>query len=851
MTPLIEQYLDIKKQYKDSILFFRVGDFYEMFFQDAEVASKELDIVLTGKDCGTEERVPMAGIPFHSADSYISRLVAKGYKVAICEQMEDPKEAKGLVKRSVIKVITSGTIIDTAALDETSNNYLMSIYIDDGKYGLSSVDITTGELMATELASKEDLLNELIKFKPVEIITNKPEELESLLNYGSFVHKWDFFDYNIARDEIIRKFNVNSLEGLGLKYYERATRAIGALFMYIKATQMVASDNISEIKLYTISDYMIMDKNTINNLELLETYRSKEKKGSLLWVINKTSTPMGSRLIKKWLERPLLNIDEINKRLDAVEELVNNDEMREKLKACLKKIRDFERIMGRIVYKSANGRDLLFFNSSIVNLPEIKNIIQNAESDYLKELFNEIDPLEDVSSLIDSAISYDAPMTINDGNIIKDGYNEEVDKYRKASTEGKNWLAQLESEEREKTGIKNLKIKFNKVFGYYIEVTKSNIDMVPDYFIRKQTLANCERYVTEKLKEIENDILGAEEKVKELEYQLFVEIREKVAQQYKRVKASAEAIAQIDVLTSMAEVAKTNGYQRPILVEEKVIDIKVGRHPVIEKISDDIFVPNDTYMDTKEHMISLITGPNMAGKSTYMRQIALIVILAQMGSFVPADSAKIGIVDRIYTRIGATDDLSTGQSTFMVEMNEVANIVNNATDKSLIILDEVGRGTSTYDGISIAWAVVEYIAKKIKARTLFATHYHELVDIADELKCVKNYNIAVKEEDDKVVFLRKIMEGPTDKSYGIQVAKLAGLPETIIKKANQKLVELEKKHIYQKDSVEPIKQISIFDIGFDFKYYDLIEEIKSLDIDNMTPLQAINQLYKLKRALCD
>lgn len=851
MTPLIEQYLDIKNQYKDSILFFRVGDFYEMFFQDAEIASKELDIVLTGKDGGTDERIPMAGIPFHSADSYISRLVAKGYKVAICEQMENPKEAKGLVKRSVIKVVTSGTIVDTSVLDETVNNYLVSIYVDNNGYGLASVDITTGELMATELESKEDLLNELIKFRPAEIITNKPDELDNLLNYDVFVHVCDFFDYDLAKDEILKKFNVNSLEGLGLRYYKKATSAIGALFMYIKTTQMVSFDNISEIQLYSISDYMIMDKNTISNLELLETYRSKEKKGSLLWVIDKTSTPMGSRLIKKWLERPLLNIHEINKRLDAVEELVNNDQMREDLKACLKKIKDFERIMGRIVYKSANGRDLLFFNSSISNLPDIKKIIHKAESAYFRELFSKIDTLEDVSKLIDSAISLDAPMTINEGNIIKDGYNETVDKYRRASKEGKDWLAQLETEEREKTGIKNLKIKFNKVFGYYIEVTKSNINMVPDYFIRKQTLANCERYITEQLKEIEDAILGAEERVKELEYQLFIEIRETVAQQYKRVKASAEAIAQIDVLTSMAEVAKTNGYQRPVLVNDKIIDIKVGRHPVIEKIIDDVFVPNDSYIDTKEHMILLITGPNMAGKSTYMRQIALIVILAQMGSFVPADSAKIGIVDRIYTRIGAADDLSTGQSTFMVEMNEVANITNNATDKSLIILDEVGRGTSTYDGISIAWAVVEYIAKKIKARTLFATHYHELVDIADELKCVKNYNIAVKEENNRVIFLRKIIEGPTDKSYGIEVAKLAGLPEAIIKKANQKLTELENKHIYQKDSIKTIKQISIFDIGFDYRYYEIIEEIKSLDIDNMTPLQAITQLYELKRKLCD
>ena len=801
LTPMMQLYCETKEKYKDCILFYRLGDFYEMFFEDALIASKELEITLTGKDCGLEERAPMCGVPFHAVDGYLNKLVSKGYKVAICEQLEDPKQAKGLVKRDVIRVVTPGTNLDAQALDETRNNYLMCIVCMEDRYGLSVADISTGEYLVTELDSEKKLLDEINKFSPSEIICNHSfyvsgvdiEDMKERLHISVFsLDSWYFDDALCARN-LMEHFHVSSLSGLGLDAYSCGIIAAGALLQYLIETQKTSIANLTALTPYSISRYMVLDSSTRRNLELCETLREKNKRGSLLWVLDKTKTAMGARLLRRYLEQPLIEKEEIMQRLDAVEELKNNAITREELREYLNPVYDLERLISRISYQTANPRDLVAFKTSLSMLPHIKYIMKSLQSPMLAQLQEELDELTDLFTLVDSAIVDEPPISIRDGGFIKEGYNEEVDRLRQAKTEGKSWLAKLEAEEREKTGIKTMKVKYNKVFGYYLEVTNSYKDMVPDYYTRKQTLTNAERYITPELKELEETILGSEDKLTALEYDLYVEVRGKIADEILRIQKTAHAIAGVDVFASLALVAERGNYVKPSINEKGILNIKNGRHPVVEKmIPNDMFIANDTYLDNGKSRISIITGPNMAGKSTYMRQTALIVLMAQIGSFVPADAAKIGLVDRIFTRVGASDDLASGQSTFMVEMTEVANILRNATRSSLLILDEIGRGTSTFDGLSIAWAVVEYISnpKLLGAKTLFATHYHELTELEGKLPGVNNYCIAVKENGDDIVFLRKIIQGGADKSYGIQVAKLAGVPDMVIERAKELAEEL-------------------------------------------------------------
>ena len=801
LTPMMQQYVKTKEQYKDCILFYRLGDFYEMFFDDAITASKELEITLTGKDCGQEERAPMCGVPYHAVDSYLNKLVSKGYKVAICEQMEDPKLAKGLVKREVIRIVTPGTNLSMQALDETKNNYLMCIVYIDDCFGISAADISTGDYYMTEVDSGKKLMDEITKFSPAEIIHNDAflmsgvdlEPVKERMNVSvSVLDSW-YMDEDQCRERLKRHFKVSALEGLGLGDYTAGTIAAGALLQYLYETQKNSLTHLTHITTYNSGQYMIIDSSTRRNLELLETLREKQKRGSLLWVLDKTKTAMGARLLRTWIEQPYIDKKPIEMRLDAIEEinreLINRDEIRE----YLNPVYDLERLMSKISCKTANPRDLIAFKSSVAMIPPIKILLNSYKSVRLQEIYDQMDSLEDLCHMIDQAINEDPPIGLKDGGIIKDGFNEEIDKYRHAKTEGKQWLSQLESEEREKTGIKNLKVKYNKVFGYYLEVTNSYKSMVPDTWIRKQTLTNAERYITPRLKELEDTILGAEDKLFSLEYDLFCEVRDKIAGEVSRIQTTAKALANLDVLCSLALVAERNNYVRPSINTKGIINIKGGRHPVVEKMSaSQMFIENDTYLDNQDNRISIITGPNMAGKSTYMRQTALIVLMAQMGSFVPAACADIGIVDRIFTRVGASDDLASGQSTFMVEMTEVANILRNATKDSLLILDEIGRGTSTFDGLSIAWAVVEYISnpKLLGAKTLFATHYHELTELEGKLSSVNNYCIAVKEQGDDIIFLRKIVRGGADKSYGIQVAKLAGVPDPVIDRAKELVEEL-------------------------------------------------------------
>jgi len=870
LTPMMQQYMEIKEQYKDCILFFRLGDFYEMFFEDAVLASKELEITLTGRDCGQEERAPMCGVPFHSADSYIAKLVRKGYKVAICEQVEDPSEAKGIVRRDVIRVVTPGTVTDSNLLDDKKNNFLSSIYKDGQGFGVAFVDVTTGELYATQLCEEEahsKLINELAKYSPSEVILNKEAFDDTKIvtpirerfnSYIEYFFDWSF-ELETATKKILRHFNILTLAATGLNDCDHTIRAVGALFEYLEQTQKVNLSNISSVNYYSTAQFMDIDISTRRNLELTETLREKERKGSLLWVLDKTQTAMGGRLLRKWLEQPLVNCTHIQRRLLAVNELVVDMPGRQELMDCLKNIYDIERLMSKVVYGSANCRDLVALKKSISFLPKIKDQLKKYKTALLTEQYDQLDVLEDIYELIDAAIVEDPPFSVREGNIIKDGYHPDVDYLRKAMTEGKDWIAKLENEEREKTGIKNLRVGFNKVFGYFIEITKSNISNVPERYIRKQTLANSERYITPELKEIENTVLGAEEKIVQLEYQIFVGIREKIASQIDRIQNSAKVISTVDVLCSLAEVAQKNNYCMPEVDMSDKIIIKDGRHPVVEKmLKDGLFVPNDTYLDNHDNRLSIITGPNMAGKSTYMRQVALIVLMAQMGSFVPAQSARIGIVDKIFTRVGASDDLASGQSTFMVEMSEVANILNNASSKSLLILDEIGRGTSTYDGLSIAWAVIEYISdpKKIGAKTLFATHYHELTELEDKIQGIKNYCIAVKKRGDDITFLRKIIPGGADDSYGIEVAKLAGVPDQVIQRAKQILKTLEDTDVHKSSFVETKQrlskkeksnadedQIGLFQIGNN----EVIEELKKIDIMTLTPIEAMNKLYELQR----
>ena len=869
-TPMMQHYLKTHEEYKDCILFYRLGDFYEMFFDDAKVVSKELELTLTGKSCGAEERAPMCGIPYHAAETYLTRLVKKGYKVAICEQVEDPKLAKGMVKREVTRVVTPGTTLNAQALDETKNNYIMCIaYIGD-HYGISSADITTGDYYVTEVDSERKLLDEVNKYQPTEIICNEAFyisgiDIDDMKNrMGIVIYSLDawYFSDETAQMTLKDHFKVRDLEGLGLADYDSGVVAAGALLKYLYETQKTTLSNLVAIHPYTTGKFMIIDSSTRRNLELVETLREKQKRGSLLWVLDKTRTAMGARTLRSFVEQPLIERTEIEERYDAIDEFNTNAITREEIREYLNPVYDLERLITRVTYQTANPRDLIAFCNSIHMLPPIKTLMSDFQSPLLKRLYEQLDTLDELYELIERSIAEEPPLTLHDGGILKEGYNEEVDRLRKAKTDGKSWLADLEAKEREKTGIKNLKIKYNKVFGYYLEVTNSFKDMVPDYFTRKQTLANAERFITPELKELEDVILGAEDKLIVLEYELFREVRQKVADEVVRIQKTAKAVAQIDVFASLATVAEQNNYCRPKLNEKGLIDIKDGRHPVVERmIQNEMFVANDTYLDNGSNRVSIITGPNMAGKSTYMRQSALIVLMAQIGSFVPAKSAKIGIVDRIFTRVGASDDLASGQSTFMVEMSEVANILRNATSNSLLILDEIGRGTSTFDGLSIAWAVVEYISnpRLLGAKTLFATHYHELTELEGKLNSVNNYCIAVKEKGDDIVFLRKIVKGGADKSYGIQVAKLAGVPDNVIERAKEIVEELSNNditEIVQNISAEgsskrskpkldevDLEQISLLDT---MDNDTILNELKELDLGQMTPIEAMNKLYELQ-----
>lgn len=871
LSPMMQEYVKTKEEYKDCILLYRLGDFYEMFFEDALTASKELEITLTGKDCGLEERAPMCGVPFHSVETYINRLIEKGYKVAICEQVEDPKKAKGLVKREVVRIVTPGTTLDATSLDETKNNYLMSIVYIEDHFGCAIADITTGDCFLTELDKAQKLLDEINKFTPAEIICNESflmsgvdtEDLKNRLGICIFSQEPWYFDDELCRKTLKEHFHVNSLEGLGIEEFESGVLAAGALFLYLQETQKTALSHMAGIRPYSAEKYMLIDSSSRRNLELVETLREKQKRGSLLWVLDKTKTAMGARTLRSYVEQPLIDQEEIENRLSAIEELNEHPMLRDEIREYLQPIYDLERLISRISYKSANPRDMIAFASSLEMLPHIKQVLKEFSSPVLKQLEEEMDSLLDISGLIKKAIVDEPPLAQKDGGIIREGYNEDVDKFRRSRTDGKKWLSELEARERERTGIRTMKIKYNRVFGYSLEITNAFKDQVPDNYIRKQTLTNAERYITQELKELEDLILGAEDKLYALEYELFCEVRDKVGAEVVRIQKTAKAVAAIDVLASLSLVAQRNNYVRPKINSTGVIDIKNGRHPVVEQmIENDMFIANDTYLDNQKKRISIITGPNMAGKSTYMRQTALIVLMAQIGSFVPAEKANIGIVDRIFTRVGASDDLASGQSTFMVEMTEVANILRNATSKSLLILDEIGRGTSTFDGLSIAWAVVEHISntKLCGAKTLFATHYHELTELEGKISGVNNYCIAVKEKGDDIVFLRKIVKGGADKSYGIQVAKLAGVPDTVIQRAKELVEELsdaditaavkdltapKKKQKIQYDQVD-MAQMSLFDTVQD---NDIIDEIKGLEIGNLTPMEALNILYNLQNKI--
>ena len=874
LSPMMVHYCQTKCAYKDSILFYRLGDFYEMFFEDAKIVSRELELTLTGKDCGLSERAPMCGIPYHAAETYINRLIDKGYKVAICEQVEDPKTAKGIVKREVTRVVTPGTNLNMQELDEGKNNYLMAIVCVGDHFGVSTADITTGDCYVTEIDEERKLWDEINKFLPAEIICNDAflvsgvdvDDLRNRLHISVFALESWYFGDDLCKQTLLEHFKISSLEGLGLADYDSGVIAAGSLFRYLLDTQKNTMEHMNKIIPYTTDRYMVIDSSSRRNLELVETLREKQKRGSLLWVLDKTKTAMGARMLRSFVEQPLIDADAINERLDAVTELNMQAMLREEIREYLNPVYDLERLVSRISYRSANPRDLLAFKMSLEMIPHIKNLLANFTSPLLVRINEQMDGLEDLYTLLEAAITEDPPLAVKEGGIIREGYNEQVDTYRNSKTQGKSWLAQLEAEEKEKTGIRNLKIKYNKVFGYYLEVTNSFKDLVPEYYTRKQTLTNAERYITPKLKELEDMILGAEDKLFALEYDLFCQVREELAAQIPRIQETAKAIAQLDVYASLSVVAQRNNYVRPTVNTKGVIDIKNGRHPVVEKmINNDMFIANDTYLDNGSKRVSVITGPNMAGKSTYMRQTALIVLMAQIGSFVPAEKAKIGVVDRIFTRVGASDDLASGQSTFMVEMTEVANILRNATAKSLLILDEIGRGTSTFDGLSIAWAVIEHISntKLLGAKTLFATHYHELTELEGKIPGVNNYCIAVKERGDDIVFLRKIVKGGADKSYGIQVAKLAGVPDSVLDRAKELVDELVHTDITStfKDLAEnsrktkpkavhydevDLEQISLFDTVQD---QDIIEELKNLDITMLTPMDAMNTLYRLQNKL--
>ena len=868
LSPMMTHYLETKKQNPDCILFYRLGDFYEMFFDDAKTVAKELELTLTGKDCGLEERAPMCGVPYHAKDVYLNRLVEKGYKVAIAEQVEDPKLAKGLVKREVVKIVTPGTNTGEQAVAEDKNNYLMCIIYIDSKFGISIADIGTGDYFVTEVQNRNEIYDEINRFSPTEILVNASFalsgiNLEEIKERQKIVYSSldNHYFSEISCEKLLKEhFKVGSLEGLGLSDFNNGRLAAGAILQYLYDTQKTSCSQITKIITFHSKEYMFIDSSSRRNLELIETMREKRKIGSLFWVLDNTKTAMGARLLRSYIEQPLIDKQRIIKRQNAIDEFLLRYIDREELREYLSTIYDLERLMGRISQESANPRDLLSFGNSIKIIPHIKSILSSFNSELNTEINSELDELLDVTNLILSSIDEETPITVKEGNIIKTGYNEEVDKFRSAKTEGKNWIASLEESEKEKTGIKGLKIKFNKVFGYYFEVTNSYKNLVPDYFIRKQTLTGSERYTTDELKKIEDVVLGAEDKLNAKEYELFVEIRKEIAKQVVRIQSTAKAVAKLDVMLSLATVAQKQQFVRPDINEEGIIEIKEGRHPVIEKMqSNGMFVSNDTLLDKADNRMNIITGPNMAGKSTYMRQVALIALMAQMGSYVPASSANIGISDRIFTRVGASDDLASGQSTFMVEMTEVANIIRNATKDSLIILDEIGRGTSTFDGLAIAWSVVEYISDKklIGAKTLFATHYHELTELEGKLEGVSNYCVCVKEQGEDIVFLRKIIKGGADKSYGIQVAKLAGVPSEVLVRARELVEELSgadiakraKEIVVAKKGKKVAKnQISLFEPKNENTIEkDILEKLKSIDIDNITPRNAFDILFELQK----
>lgn len=863
-SPMMQNYLKTKEDYKDCILFYRLGDFYEMFFDDAITASRELELTLTGKDCGQEERAPMCGIPYHAAETYVARLISKGYKVAICEQLEDPKTAKGIVKRDVIRVVTPGTVIESNLLEEKKNNYIMAIYKNGIYFGMSVCDLSTGDFRMTQIRDTNNfamLMDEISRYSPSEIVVNElmfnsTEEIIKIKErFETYISKSNGFSQNVNEiKERSRIVNEDDKEIEKLDEYILAITAANGLIAYLVDTQKNNLEYLNKILLYNTSKYMSLDINARRNLEITEKLRDKSKKGTLLWVLDKTSTSMGGRLLRRWLNDPLVDECHINRRLESVKELKEDIILRGDIVDSLKKVYDIERLASKISYGSANGRDLISLKNSTAQLPGIKTILSKAKSQMLKDLYGELDELQDIYAIIDKAIVDEPPISVKEGGLIKLGYDEEIDRLKTATTDGKNWVLKLEAEEREKTGIKGLKVGFNKVFGYFIEVTKSNLSQVPDRYIRKQTLANCERYITEDLKRLENEILGAEEKVINLEYNAFVEIRDEIEKNVQRVQKSANIISILDVLASFATVADDMNYVMPTVDNSGIIDIKDGRHPVIEKIiGGSEFVPNDTYLDKGENRLSIITGPNMAGKSTYMRQVALITLMAQCGSFVPASYAKIGVVDKIFTRVGASDDLSMGQSTFMVEMMEVATILKEATQNSLVILDEIGRGTSTYDGLSIAWAVAEYISDKDKcgAKTLFATHYHELIQLEEKLEGVKNYSIAVKEKGEDIIFLRKIISGGTDESYGVHVAKLAGVPKAVTTRANEVLRSIERKNVLNEKKLE--KENKKETAGqldmYNYKLAEIAHEIDKIDLNQLTPIDALNTLLKMKEKM--
>ncbi len=865
-SPAMQVYLDNKEQYKDCILFYRLGDFYEMFFDDAITASRELELTLTGKDCGQEERAPMCGVPYHAAETYIARLIEKGYKVAICEQLEDPKTAKGIVKRGVIRVVTPGTVMETNLLDEKKNNYIMSIYKNGIYYGVAVCDLTTGDFRTTQIKEQNNfatLMDEISRYLPAEIIINRmllasTEEMDKIKErFSVYISVLDENHFDADYEDFELKYDIvneDEQEVKNLKEQILCVAASNGLFRYLQDTQKNDLKYIHKIKLYNTTHYMSLDTSARRNLEITEKLRDKSKKGTLLWVLDKTSTSMGGRLLRRWLNDPLIDVEKINERLEAVKELKEDIMLRGEIVDSLKKVYDIERLAGKISYGSANGRDLVSLKNSSKQLPDVKTNLSKAKSKLLVQLYENLDVLEDIYQIIENSIVDDPPIGIKEGDLIKKGYDEEIDHLKDATTNGKNWILKIEAEEKEKTGIKGLKIGFNKVFGYFIEVTKANLHLVPDTYIRKQTLTNCERFVTDELKRVENEILGAEERVVNLEYNAFCDIRGKIEEQISRVQQTANIISMLDVLCSFATVADDMNYVMPIVDHSGTIDIKNGRHPVIEKIlPTGSFVENDTYLDKGDNRLAIITGPNMAGKSTYMRQVALITLMAQCGSFVPASYAKIGVVDKIFTRVGASDDLSMGQSTFMVEMMEVASILKEATENSLVILDEIGRGTSTYDGLSIAWAVAEYISDKEKcgAKTLFATHYHELISLEEKLDGVKNYSIAVKEKGEDVIFLRKIVPGGTDESYGVHVAKLAGVPQVVTKRANEILRSLERKSILGNKPQEKENKKVVegqFDL-YNYKLAEIAHELDKVDINELTPVQALNILMNMKEKM--